>query len=253
MSAPARTNGRAPRVVTPAPEPEQVEGSQLAAAVLRVQAAAPKLIPNEDGQVDSRTYRYVTNDALVDAILPLLVTEELLWRAFPTFTEDGRPGLRYRMTHVPSGEADEDVMPLCGVTDSQSLGSAITYDRRYALVAYLNLTVDPDDDGRGASNQPPVDRYAEAEAAHAAQPTATAPKSSERPASAKQRGMLNGKAADAGLTNSQFADLIKEVAGQEILPWTDDEAAGRWLGRAMDRLPASHVTALKNAIEAAES
>lgn len=36
-------------------------------------------------------------------------------------------------------------------TDPQSLGSAITYQRRYALGAVLNLNIDDDDDGNIAS------------------------------------------------------------------------------------------------------
>jgi hypothetical protein len=38
--------------------------------------------------------------------------------------------------------------------DPQGLGSAITYQRRYALGAILNLNIDEDDDGNGASKQP---------------------------------------------------------------------------------------------------
>ena len=38
-------------------------------------------------------------------------------------------------------------------TDPQSLGSAITYQRRYALSAILSLNIDADDDGNGASGK----------------------------------------------------------------------------------------------------
>ena len=38
--------------------------------------------------------------------------------------------------------------------DPQGLGSAITYQRRYALGAILGLNIDIDDDGNAASTQP---------------------------------------------------------------------------------------------------
>jgi len=38
--------------------------------------------------------------------------------------------------------------------DPQGLGSAITYQRRYALGAVLNLNIDEDDDGNQASQKP---------------------------------------------------------------------------------------------------
>lgn len=38
--------------------------------------------------------------------------------------------------------------------DPQGLGSAITYQRRYALGAILSLNIDEDDDGNGASSPP---------------------------------------------------------------------------------------------------
>jgi hypothetical protein len=40
--------------------------------------------------------------------------------------------------------------------DPQSMGSAITYQRRYSLAALLNLNIDKDDDGNAASVAPQV-------------------------------------------------------------------------------------------------
>jgi|18_taG_2_1085343.scaffolds.fasta_scaffold01030_10 hypothetical protein len=40
--------------------------------------------------------------------------------------------------------------------DPQGFGSCITYQRRYALGGILNLNIDEDDDGNGASNQKPI-------------------------------------------------------------------------------------------------
>lgn len=259
MSATAqKPNGRGPRVplvtppaIAPAPPepPRPVEGLNLAAAVLAVQAEAPQLIRNATGQIQSRTYAYVTNDQVVEAVLPLLVKYELLWRTWPTRCEDGAPGLRYRMTHVPSGEYDEDVMPLMlDAQTSQALGSAITYDRRYSLTAYLNLTVDPDDDGAAASQS--VVTQSGSTVPAGPQPTAAAPSGGGRPASAAQQKMLRAKARDAGLAIDDFANIIKVAAGEtDPDPWQDKDAAQRWVDRALDRLPARLVDAVIEGIE----
>ena len=260
----AKTNGRGPRVPvatpSPLPEPKATAAARertpsLDAAVLRVQAAAGKLMRNADGQVGSRSYRYVTLDAVTDEVLPLLVEEQLLWKTFPTAL-DGEPALRYRMTHVPSGEFDEDTMLLLCDRTSQGQGSGDTYARRYSLVAYLNLTVDPDDDGASANpsaGDAPQASQAPASAPSPAspQPTAAAPKASERPATVKQRNMVKARARAAKLEASEFAAILVDAGDGAPRVWADDEAAQRWVDRALDRLPASRVDAVLEGIKSA--
>lgn len=114
-----------------------------------------------EGQVQSRTVKYLTLAKLLGAVRPLLTKNGLVWSTFPT-TLDGKPALRYRMLHAATGEFDEGTVLLMmdkGNT-SQAQGSAITYARRYVLLAVLELTPDKDDDGAAASQPPrpaPVD------------------------------------------------------------------------------------------------
>lgn len=272
-------NGRArgPRVpiVTPVAElPQPQPGAatpNLDAAVLRVQASAGKLVRNAIGQIQHRTYGYVTLDAITDEVLPLLVSEELLWKTFPTAL-DGEPALRYRMTHIPSGQFDEDTMLLLCDRTSQGQGSGDTYARRYSLVAYLNLTVDEDDDGWGANTvREPVDRYAQAEAlagssggeqgssdaggAEASatrRPQAEPAKPTERRATAKQRAMLEARARAAKLQAGEFANVVLTCAGEPPRVWRTEEHAEQTLKRLLDHLPARLVTATKDGIGAAK-
>lgn len=63
------------------------------------------------------------------------------------------PSLKTTLIDIESGEKIESEVPLIlAKQDPQGVGSAITYMRRYALVAMLGLNCDEDDDGNKASN-----------------------------------------------------------------------------------------------------
>jgi ERF superfamily len=269
MSATAAVNGNGrraprPRVLT---EPVSDGPQSLDAALLAFQAKAPKLQRDATGQIQNRTYGYVTLDGLLDAILALLTELELLWKSWPTTDEHGQPAMRYRMTHLPSGDYDEDVVSLpCVRPDPQAFGSALTYMRRYTLQAYLNLAPGEDDDGAAAraaasvfTGQAAVDKYASASQAvgtHGAaasqavgtspspQPVARPAAPSDRPASVKQRKMVEARAHDADLTAAEFANVILAAAGDEQRTWNEEGAAERTLKRLVDRLPAKLVDAV---------
>lgn len=252
MSATAQKNGRAPRVPLVAPLPTlspveppavaEVATPNLDAAVLRVvgRAFAQPLPRDANGQVGSRTYSYPTLGAVLDVVLPLTVEEELLWKVFPTTLTDGKPGLRYRMTHVPSGEYDEDTMPLPCEATMQGLGSAITYGRRYGLVAYLNLIVE-DDDGAAASvrHTNVMPKASDPDDGEAPRPKAATPKSGERRVTANQRTkLLEPRAQAAGLDAGQFANVILTAAGEPPRTWRNEQHAEETKKRLLDQLPA---------------
>lgn len=72
-------------------------------------------------------------------------------------------GLITMLAHAETGEyimANSTMKPV--KNDPQSMGSAITYQRRYSLAALLNLNIDKDDDGNAASapktEQPATDK-----------------------------------------------------------------------------------------------
>jgi ERF superfamily len=125
---------------------EQTPG--LLNAMLAVQAEAPTL--RKDAVNPAFRSKYTPLDTIVETIGPLLTKHELVWTTLPVAGENG-PALFYRLAHVPTGETLDGTMPLLlGKADSQGLGSAITYARRYSLCAVLNLVADEDDDGNGA-------------------------------------------------------------------------------------------------------
>jgi hypothetical protein len=117
--------------------------------------------------------------------------------------------------------------------DAQGQGSATTYARRYSYMAVLGLVADEDDDGNQASRQ----RSNGAASRSKPEPVAK-PQGGERPASAKQRGMLNAKAAEAGLAPSDFAAALLRAAKQEPREFESQAHATQFVTRQLDRLPA---------------
>jgi hypothetical protein len=126
---------------------------KLAGALLKLQDAAPTLTKDAEGQVGSRHYKYTPLDTIVEKIGPLLVDNGLVWTTRPSGSAEA-PTLVYELIHAESGEAIAGEMPLMigEQPTSQALGSAITYARRYALTAVLNLVADEDDDGAAATS-----------------------------------------------------------------------------------------------------
>jgi hypothetical protein len=126
----------------------------LLAALRAARSEMPVLLKTETAKVQSQKgnydYEYVDLAAVVENVDPVLARHGLVWTCKASSNERG-PTLKYRMAHAPTGESDGDEMPLfMAKADAQGQGSALTYARRYALVTYLNIVVDADDDGARA-------------------------------------------------------------------------------------------------------
>lgn len=90
---------------------------------------------------------YADLPAIQDAIADPLQESGLVVTQLPC-----GDGLITMLAHAESGEyimANSIMKPV--KNDPQSIGSAITYQRRYSLAALLNLNIDKDDDGNAAS------------------------------------------------------------------------------------------------------
>lgn len=96
------------------------------------------------------TYASLSN--IQDTIQMPMVESGLTYSQFPI----GEDGLVTILMHAESGEflmGEYTMKPV--KNDPQSRGSAITYQKRYALCAVLGLNVEDDDDGNGASGKKP--------------------------------------------------------------------------------------------------
>jgi len=136
--------------------PAPTSGSPLADALVRFQDKVPKLgLDSEANITASRKYKYISLAKLMEVVRPVLNECGLAVIQKPSmvFGTNGEmiPALRTKILHV-SGEYEEEVMPLMlDKNDPQGQGSAITYARRYALMSFLGLVADEDDDGLAAT------------------------------------------------------------------------------------------------------
>src|SRR5262249_39227685 len=138
--------------------------SEIAAAFLAVQKALPAIHKDSTAEVVGKTkdgkpykysYGYLSLQALLEAVLPILNENGLALTHVPILNADGRQVLRTSLLHK-SGESITSESPLIvtGSETPQGWGGAVTYARRYALTALLGIAPDEDDDAAETSRQP---------------------------------------------------------------------------------------------------
>lgn len=94
--------------------------------------------------------KYAGLDSVLEVVTPILNKNGLFIAQFPINVED-RVGV-YTAIYFKDGEKIEGSFTMnLSKNDPQGAGSAITYARRYALVAMLGLNVEDDDDANTAS------------------------------------------------------------------------------------------------------
>jgi hypothetical protein len=143
---------------------DRPQHESLKAAVFAFQAEAPKLAKDKTAEVVSKrtggkyTYKFTPLADIMAAIQSLLTKHGLVWSCAPGENEAGKPILDYELAHIASDAPKVGRMPLMlAEQSSQAHGSALTYAKRQALEAVLNLVAEADDDGKAASKRPTGD------------------------------------------------------------------------------------------------
>jgi ERF superfamily len=125
----------------------------LAEALAMLQADLPHVAKTKPGQAGGGKYLYSDLTDCSNAIMPRMSALGLCFVACPNLDDQGRFTLDYELLHV-SGESKGGHYPL-PQGNSQQLGSAITYARRYSLCAVTGLSPGgDDDDGKQATHEP---------------------------------------------------------------------------------------------------
>lgn len=129
------------------------ETNTLADALVALQAEMPRITKGETARVrsDKGSYSYTYADlADVSAqLLPVMTKLGLAFTARPTM-QDGAFVLAYSLMHT-SGEREDGAYPLPNSGTPQAIGSAITYARRYCLLAVTGAAPDDEDDDAQAA------------------------------------------------------------------------------------------------------
>lgn len=119
----------------------------IAGALLKFSAEMGIIYKSDDNPFFKS--KYASLATILSAIKQPLQDAGLSFVQFPT----GENGLTTILMHSASGEWMEGTFTMKPVkNDPQGQGSAITYQRRYALGAILGLNIDEDDDANNASN-----------------------------------------------------------------------------------------------------
>lgn len=117
----------------------------LLRAIAAVQAEMPILRKTETANVGKFAYKYIPLEDIWATLQPILAKHGLA----VTNTMDGAI-LKAHVFHVETGESISCGFPIDPKLPPQSLGSAYTYARRYAICALLQIVADKDDDGAAA-------------------------------------------------------------------------------------------------------
>jgi hypothetical protein len=146
-------------------------------ALIAARKAFAPVTRSSTGQIgQSRTYTYADLTAVLESVLLPLLDHGL---AVVQGVDAATATLVTRLVHT-SGEWMQSTYPLKLDQPPQQLGSAITYARRYSILALLNLATE-DDDGAAAQPAPRRPRAA-GNTAPPAEPTGPSERSSEPPA-----------------------------------------------------------------------
>ncbi len=113
------------------------------------QANLPTLVKDKDGQVGNQKTKYADLNQANQVILTRLNALGVIWVCSPDIlgVDPGRFILRWELRHIESDTSRTGMFPILG-DSPMKYGSAMTYARRYALLAVTGVAAeDEDDDG----------------------------------------------------------------------------------------------------------
>lgn len=130
---------------TPETRPEPAPIAKLAAALAAAQGEFINPPKSKTVHAGAKKYSFAPLPEILDAIRPVLAKHKLA-----VVQMVSRGALDTRLIHE-SGQTLGSVYPLPEIADSQAMGSAITYARRYSLCALLGIAAEDDEDGEAAT------------------------------------------------------------------------------------------------------
>ena len=126
-----------------------MELKELFAALVRAQSMFEDVVKD----TQAYNYKYSTLSGVRDAVIDALSKCGLTVIQFPVTTEDHRIGVETILAHESGQSIGKTFAVTSAKSDPQSIGSLITYLRRYSLMAVLGIAPE-DDDGEAAMPTP---------------------------------------------------------------------------------------------------
>lgn len=222
--------------------PEQ----EFAAALAAFQAELPAVTKDAQGQVGNQKTRYADLASIAEAAYPKLAEHGLSYLTKPTL-DDGAFILRYALLHV-GGHRENGDYPLPASANSQQMGSAITYARRYCLLAVTGIAPkDDDDDGaKGSEVQTTVLPRAARTRGATERKTAEEVRAEEDPWTTAAPAPEVERVTDAAWIEG-FRRRIEQADSASVLRGLQGEANSQWSALKLSRDDAA---ALRKEVEA---
>ena len=178
----------------------------LAEALIAFQASVPTIHENDS----SFHGKFANLPGVLSTINPALRSAGLVVSQLPEEI-NGQPGLRTTLMHI-SGEQLSAVTPLTvntGKNGTQEWGKAVTYSRRFALLAALNLAIGIEDND--------CDSELPAVAIPTQQPVIVTAPSPEDPLSKEEKDQIIGvlKECNAAYRDKVLAAFVKEFGASK--------------------------------------
>lgn len=212
--------------------PDTAAPQSLDEALAILQADPPVLVKDKKGQVGNQKTKYADLVQVNAVVLSRLNALGVIYKTKPTLrAEEPRFVLAYSLTHVPSGTSEEGEYPLKLSENPMQMGSAITYARRYVLLAMTGIAAeDEDDDGQALASRGTAQRAAtrQQRPAPAQEPVggaATAQRAAQPPLPGETSGgitdpqtrRLHALLRDAGITTrDEGLAYVAEAAGRDV-------------------------------------
>jgi hypothetical protein len=213
--------------------------AELFAALADLQAEYPKVAKGQTAQVksDKGNYSYDYSDlaSCSEVIMPLLGKHGLAFIARPTRNGEGDFVLAYSLVHKSGAREDGDY-PLPSSGTAQSIGSAITYARRYSLCAITGIAPGgKDDDGAEATARGEMQTSRPRQQSRPAEPLPP-------PSEPDEKLIADWGAKIDGITSQEEADTadaeLKIVFGNKRMDATTAQAIRKAIKAKAASLPA---------------
>jgi len=243
--------------------PTSPQHTNLVTALIAAQSEIGTITKDRTAKAGAYGYTYADLPAVLEAVQPALHGNGLCITQ-TVGSENGLPHLVTTLRHT-SGEAIEGHYPLIipSMDDPQKLGGAVTYARRYSILAMLNLATEDDDAqhartpsatgtvkpaARPNSPTASLPRYPEAEEPYTNDPqTWTTPP--QRTAPPRNEGGYRGDSGEdpeitGTMTPKQYGMLMATGRKQKMDREALDALASGEFGRLLHELDRGEASAL---------